>query len=161
MIEFYAPWCGHCKALEPEWNDAARSLKGSVKMAKYDADANKGKGGAMGVQGFPTIKYFDYGLPKSDRDAKDYKGERNAKGITDFANDLLDKADITPEIYEITTQKKFDKYCTGTTICAISFLPNIYETTAKDRNALLDIHRAVAKANRKQRLVNFWSEAGN
>jgi len=78
-----------------------------------------------------------------------------------FANDLLDKADITPTIYEITSQKKFDKLCTGTTICAISFLPNIYETTAKDREALLAIHSSVAKANRKQRLVNFWSEAGN
>lgn len=94
MVEFYAPWCGHCKSLEPEWNEAAAALKGQIKMAKYDADANKGKGSAMGVNGFPTIKYWDYGLPKSDRNAKPYEGPRNAKGIMDFANDLLDKADI-------------------------------------------------------------------
>jgi len=100
-------------------------------------------------------------MGKSDSNAKNFEGGRNAKAITDFANDLLDKADITPTIYEITSQKKFDKLCTGTTICAISFLPNIYETTAKDREALLAIHSSVAKANRKQRLVNFWSEAGN
>ena len=37
MVEFYAPWCGHCKALEPEWNASATQLKGKVKFGKVDA----------------------------------------------------------------------------------------------------------------------------
>jgi len=42
MVEFYAPWCGHCKKLEPEWSESATKLKGKVKLGKVDATENKG-----------------------------------------------------------------------------------------------------------------------
>lgn len=37
MVEFYAPWCGHCKALAPTWEEVASQLRGKVKVAKVDA----------------------------------------------------------------------------------------------------------------------------
>merc|ERR1711871_704294 len=41
MVEFFAPWCGHCKKLAPEWEKAAKQLAGVVKLGALDADEHK------------------------------------------------------------------------------------------------------------------------
>lgn len=59
-VEFYAPWCGHCQKLAPEWKKAANNLKGMVTIAAVDCDveANKALCGMYEIKGFPTIKVF-------------------------------------------------------------------------------------------------------
>lgn len=59
LVEFYAPWCGHCKQLAPHWARAATQLKSEVPdvgVAKVDAEKNTGLQERFGIQGFPTIK---------------------------------------------------------------------------------------------------------
>ena len=136
-------------------------MKGQVKFAKVDADGNKEIARRFGVKSFPTIKYFGYGLPKSDSTAKDYKGGRTAADISGFANDLLTKADISPEIYELVSQKVYDDNCQGVTICVVGFLPNIYESSAIDRNNYISNFVEIAKTNRRQPFTFFWLQAGD
>jgi protein disulfide-isomerase A6 len=81
LVEFYAPWCGHCKNLAPEWKKAAKALKGVVGIVAVDADAAKSLAGKYGVKGFPTIMLF--GDDKSK--PVPYEGERAAPAIIDFA----------------------------------------------------------------------------
>ena len=58
LVEFYAPWCGHCKNLAPEWESAAASFSPSdgIIIAAVDASAYAELGSRFQVQGFPTIK---------------------------------------------------------------------------------------------------------
>ncbi|KAM7276752.1 hypothetical protein ACFE04_018618 [Oxalis oulophora] len=84
LVEFYAPWCGHCKKLAPEYEKLASSFKKakSVLIAKVDCDEHKGVCGKYGVSGYPTLQWF----PKGSLEPKKYEGPRTAEALTDFVN---------------------------------------------------------------------------
>ncbi|GAB1733351.1 hypothetical protein NU195Hw_g7536t1 [Hortaea werneckii] len=85
IIEFYAPWCGHCQNLKPAYEKAATSLKGLAKVAAVNCDAEENKPlcGNMGVQGFPTLKIVRPGKKPGRPAVEDYQGARSAKAIAD------------------------------------------------------------------------------
>ena len=77
-------------------------MKGKVKFGKVDATENENLARKFGVQGYPTIKIFDYGNKASPSDALPYEGAREAGALKIKANELLDKADIEPDLWELT-----------------------------------------------------------
>eukprot|EP01088_Endostelium_zonatum_P015808 TRINITY_DN4024_c0_g1_i1.p1 TRINITY_DN4024_c0_g1~~TRINITY_DN4024_c0_g1_i1.p1 ORF type:complete len:437 (-),score=126.53 TRINITY_DN4024_c0_g1_i1:26-1336(-) len=96
IVEFYAPWCGHCKSLAPHYEKAAENLKGIIQVAAIDCDQHKGAAGQFGIKGFPTIKVFGAELEPDTKKKgafiktpTDYNGPRTAKGIVDYALSLL------------------------------------------------------------------------
>jgi protein disulfide-isomerase A6 len=60
LVEFFAPWCGHCKTLAPAWEKAAKTLKGVVKIGAVDMTSDQDVGQPYGIQGFPTLKFFGF-----------------------------------------------------------------------------------------------------
>ena len=61
LVEFYAPWCGHCKKLAPEYSRAAKhlsSIETPVPLAKVEATENKNIANRYDIKGFPSLKFF-------------------------------------------------------------------------------------------------------
>merc|ERR1711874_568721 len=80
LVEFYAPWCGHCKQLVPTWDKLGEKFADNeeIVVAKMDSTANELED--IKIQGFPTIKLFR----KGDNKVIDYNGERTLEGFTKF-----------------------------------------------------------------------------
>ncbi|KAM0344472.1 hypothetical protein ACHAPU_007444 [Fusarium lateritium] len=83
IVEFYAPWCGHCQNLKPAYEKAAKNLDGLAQVAAIDCDeeSNKQLCGSMGVQGFPTLKIVRPGKKTGRPVVEDYQGQRSAGAI--------------------------------------------------------------------------------
>merc|ERR1712088_908860 len=92
FVEFYAPWCGHCKSLAPIWDELGQKYKDHENIVIAMSDATANEFADVEVQGFPTIKFFPAG---EGAEMQDYNGGRTLEDFVKFLEP--DAADEEPE----------------------------------------------------------------
>ncbi|KAH8600224.1 thioredoxin-like protein [Bisporella sp. PMI_857] len=146
LVEFFAPWCGHCKNLAPVYEQLAHEFafakKDKLIIAKVDADAEKSLGKRFGVQGFPTIKFFN----GKDEKPIDYNGGRDLESLSAFLTEKTGvkpkKKAVAPSQVEFLNDKSFKEVIGGDKDVLVAFtapwcghcksLAPIWETVATD-----------------------------
>ncbi|KAI6655097.1 Protein disulfide-isomerase A3-like [Oopsacas minuta] len=104
LVEFFAPWCGHCKKLAPEYSSAASKLKSSsppVPLANVECtELGKNVCVEQGIKGYPTLKIF-----RNGEFSADYDGPRNSDGIVSYM-----QKQAAPSSLFISSQEKLNTF---------------------------------------------------
>ncbi|XP_034687822.1 protein disulfide isomerase-like 1-4 [Vitis riparia] len=125
MVEFYAPWCGHCQALAPEYAAAATELKEEkVVLAKVDATEESELAHEYDIQGFPTVYFFIDGVHKP------YPGQRTKDAIITWI-----KKKIGPGVYNITTIEDGERILTSENKVVLGFLDSLVGPESEELSA--------------------------
>lgn len=156
LVEFFAPWCGHCKNLAPHWAQAATELKGKVKLGAVDATVHTVTASRYGIRGYPTIKYFPGG--KKDREGEEYDGGRTASDIVSWALDKHAQNVPPPEVYQITSAQVLSDNCDERQLCIIAVLPHILDCQSKCRNDYIKLLYQMGEKYKSKRWGWLWSE---
>ncbi|KAI5717214.1 hypothetical protein M8J77_002140 [Diaphorina citri] len=128
LVEFYAPWCGHCKQLVPEYSKAALQLATDghdIKLAKVDATQHTALAEQYGVRGYPTLKFF------KKRSIIEYGGGRTAE---DIVNWLLKKTG--PPAKEFTSVDEIKTFIADSKVVVAGLFKDASSELAKTFNEI-------------------------
>jgi len=96
LIEFYAPWCGHCTRFAPTYEAVAKQLyenqtsERKVMVAKVDGAGDRALASRFNVRGFPTFYLID------GWNVREYSGKRTQEALVEFATKTYDEYEVIP-----------------------------------------------------------------
>ncbi|KAH3841036.1 protein disulfide-isomerase A3-like [Dreissena polymorpha] len=147
LVEFFAPWCGHCKKLAPEYEKAATTLKNNdppVSLAKVDCTANTEVCGKYGVSGYPTLKIF-----RGGEMSEDYNGAREADGIVKTMRAKAGPA--SKELKDVADAEKF----------VANFEYGVVGFFSGDNEAAKTFQKVASAMNTEMRFAHSYSDEVN
>lgn len=92
FIKFYAPWCSHCQALKPTWDQLAKSFRGKLNIGEVNCDKEKRLCKDVGAKAYPTLLFFKGG------ERVEYRGLRGIGDFTKYADSAIDLANGVPDV---------------------------------------------------------------
>ncbi|KAF1920459.1 thioredoxin-like domain-containing protein [Ampelomyces quisqualis] len=142
LAEFFAPWCGHCKALAPEYETAATTLKEKdIALAKIDCTEEQDLCQEYGVEGYPTLKVF-----RGPENISPYSGQRKADSIISYMT-----KQALPAVSDVT-KDTIDEFKTADKVVLVAYF-------AADDKASNETFTSVATGLRDNFLFGATSDA--
>ena len=102
VVDFWAAWCGPCRALTPVLEQEIAKRDGSVVLAKVDVDANPGLSATFRVQGIPAVKAF-----RDGRVVSEFVGARSPAAVSTFLDELLAPPRVNTVMDELRASRQF------------------------------------------------------
>ena len=104
LIEFYTPWCGHCKSLSPKWSGLGKTLQGVVKVLAVNCEKHERLCHKHDIDGYPTIKAFWTG---GNAGGVEFDGDRTSKNLQRWALSL-----IPDHVVPISKSRQLEEFLT-------------------------------------------------